>query len=341
MTDTKGILIYCETQEAGLTPITIEQLGAGQKLATQLGEEVLAVLVGSGIDEKSAHECIYYGADKVYVIDREPLESYSPELYSKALETLIERIKPSIVLFGQTTVGRDLAPRLAYKLNTGVTLDCVDLTIDPSSRLMLQTKPVYGGKAYGVYVCESKPQIVTIRPKSFPPMEKNESKKGEIILFDLEIDFPSTRAKVVSREKEKAGIQLEAAKVVICAGRGVARDDLGLLRELANLFNGAVGCTRPVCDDGRLPPQHQIGLTGKIVNPDLYIGIAVSGATQHLAGIMGSKIIVAVNKDPDAPIFRVAHYGIVGDYREVVPSIINKCKELKKVFSDDRNYCHA
>ncbi|RJX23561.1 MAG: electron transfer flavoprotein subunit alpha/FixB family protein [Dethiobacter sp.] len=328
MSEYQRVLIYGEILEGKLASITKELLGIGRKLADELGQMLYAVIIGSGIPAELAQECVYFGADKVYVIDDPLFKDYLTDSYTAAMEKLTRDLKPDIVLFGQTSMGRDLAPRLAYRLNTGVTLDCIELVIDSETKLMYQTKPVYGGKAYAIYVCQTKPQIVSIRPKTMSPIERDTSRKGEVITFALNINATAIGGKVVERIKEEiTRIKLEDADVVVCGGRGVGEDGFQLLEELALSLNGVVGATRPPCDNGWVQAQYQIGLTGKVVAPRLYIGVALSGASQHLSGMMGSKNIVAINTDPEASIFRAAHYGVVGNYRKVISAFIEKCKE--------------
>jgi electron transfer flavoprotein alpha subunit len=330
MSDYHGVLICGEILEDKLVTITTELLGVGRRLADELDEKLFAVLIGSGIASELAQECIYFGADKVYVIDDPIFKYYLTDSYVAAMEKLTQNLKPDLVLFGQTSMGRDLAPRLAYRLNTGVTLDCIKLLIDSETRLMQQTKPVYGGNANAIYVCQTKPQVASIRPKTMSPLERDASRMGEIIPFAPNIDVTAIRGKVIEQIKEEVkGIKLEDADVVVCVGRGIGGPEgLEKIEKLARLLNGAIGATRPVCDNGWVPEQNQIGLTGKVVAPRLYIGVALSGSSQHVAGMMGAKNIVVINKDPEANIFPVAHYGVVGDYREVIPAFIKKCEEL-------------
>jgi electron transfer flavoprotein alpha subunit len=249
------------------------------------------------------------------------------------MEKLCHEAKPNILLMGQTAMGRDLAPRLAFRLGTGATLDCLDLKIDPPTKLMVQTKPVYGGNALAEVVCEKyRPQMATVRPKSMEPLPRNDSRKGEIVHFDAKLDASKMRVKFLERVKEKVeGVKLEDASVIVCGGRGMGGpDNFAPLRELANLLGAAVGATRPPCDNGWVPATLQIGLTGKIVSPNLYIAVAVSGASQHLSGCSGAKNIVAINKDGEANIFKVARYGVVGDFKKILPPFTNKVKELLK-----------
>jgi electron transfer flavoprotein alpha subunit len=325
----QGVLICGEILEGRLSSVTRELLGIGQRLADQLGQEVWAALIGSAIPAELAQECIYFGARRVYVVDNPLFRDYLTDSYVAALEKLVRELKPDILLFGQTSMGRDVAPRLAYRLDTGVTLDCIELSIDRETGLMQQTKPVYGGNAHAVYVCQAKPQIASIRPKSMPPAQRDESREGEVILRASDVEASLIRGRLVERVKEEiAGVKLEDADVVVCGGRGIGgREGFEKLEELARLLKGAAGATRPACEDGWAPALSQIGLTGKIVSPKLYLGVALSGSSQHLAGISGSKNIVAINKDPEANIFGVARYGVVGDYRKILAAFTDKCKE--------------
>ncbi len=330
MADNKGVMICGEVAEGKLAAITTELLGAGRKLADALGEELSAVLIGEKVSDV-AEEAIRFGADKVYVIEGSVFKSYVTDSYAGALEKLCQQASPNILLMGHTAMGRDLAPRLAFKLGTGLTTDCLELSIDPDTKLMLQTKPVYGGNAVAVIVCEeTKPQMATVRPKSQEPLARDDSRKGEVIPFDAGVDESAVKVKWLEKVKEEVeGVKLEDAEVVICGGRGMGSPEaFGQLEELAKLLGGAVGATRPPCDSGWLPATSQVGLTGKLVTPTLYIGVALSGASQHLAGCSGSKNMVAINKDPEANIFGVCQYGVVGDYKKVLPPFIEKVKEL-------------
>jgi len=330
MAENKGVLIVGELSDGKLASITAELLGIGRKLADDLGQELSAAFIGSGIADV-AGKAITLGADKVYVIDNPLFKDYVTDSYVGALEKLTNDTGPEILLLGQTVMGRDLAPRLAFRLGTAVTLDCVDLALDHDTKLLQKSKPVYGGNAMAVYVSEeSRPQMATIRPKAMEPLEQDASRKGEVIPFDPALDESAVRARVVKKVKEEVvGIKLEDADVVICGGRGMgSAEAFQQLNELAKMLNGAVGATRPPCDSGWVPAHVQVGLTGKLVSPSLYVGIALSGSSQHQAGMSGSKNIVAINKDPEANIFGIAHYGVVGDYKKLLPAFMEKCKEL-------------
>ena len=329
MAEYKGVMVYCEVSEGKLASIATELLSGGRKLADDLGQELSAVLAGSGISNL-AKEAIAFGADKAYVVDDPLLTDYQTDSYVAVMEKVVKQVMPQVLILGQTSIGRDLAPRLAFRLNTAVSLGCLELAIDPESKLLLQTKPVYGGNAQAVFVCESYPQIATVRPKAMTPLEPDESRKGEVITIDAGLDPSAIRTKVIEKVPEEIeGIRLEDAEVVVSGGRGIgSAEGFEQLEELARMLKGAVGATRPPCDNEWVPAGAQIGLTGKIVTPDLYIAVALSGSSQHMSGCSGSKTIVAINKDPEANIFREARFGVVGDWKKVMPALTNKLKEL-------------
>lgn len=329
MAEYKGVMTYGEVAEGKLAAISTELLGCGRKLADELGQELSAVLVGSDVSG-AAQEAIAFGADKVYMVDDPLLKDYQGDSYAAVMEKVIKEVTPQIIILGQTAIGRDLAPRLAFKLETAASMDCVDLAIDPGSKLLLQTRPVYGGNAQATFTCESSPQIVTVRAKAMSPLERDDSRKGEVVNIEAGLDPSAVRTKVVEKVKEEVeGIRLEDAEVIVSGGRGIgSAEGFKQLEELAKMLKGAVGATRPPCDNEWVPDSAQIGLTGKIVTPDLYIAVALSGSSQHLSGCSGSKNIVAVNKDPEANIFKVAHYGVVGDWKKVIPAFTEKAKEL-------------
>ncbi|RLC93316.1 MAG: electron transfer flavoprotein subunit alpha [Chloroflexi bacterium] len=329
MADYKGVLICGDVVEGKLAAITGELLGCGRKLADTLGEELSAVLVGSGV-KGLAQEAIAQGADKVYVVDDPLLQNYQPDVYVAAVEKAVKQVMPKILLMGQTSVGRDLAPRLAFRLDTVLSMDCVDLDIDPDSKLLLQTRPVYGGNARAIFTTDRMPQMATVRSKAMSALEPDASRQGEVIEVPAEIDESVVRVRFVEKVKEEvAGVKLEDAPVVVSGGRGMGGPEgFQQLEELARLFKGAVGSTRPAVDNGWVPSTTQVGLTGKIVTPDLYIAVALSGSSQHMAGCSGAKTIVAINKDPEANIFREAGFGIVGDWKQALPAFKEKVKEL-------------
>ncbi len=327
MSEYKGVAVYCEAKNDKILPIAAEGLGIGRKLAESLGQELAAVIIG---DKALAQQAIAAGADKAYVIEDAQLKEYQPDAYISALEKAIKQIQPQIVILGQTDSGRELVTRLAYRLNTAATLDCVDLAIDTGTKRLLQTKPVYGGNAQAVIITETDPQIVTIRTKAFAALTPDASRKGEVVSIPAGLDSSIIKAKIVNRVVEEvAGIKLEDARVVVAGGRGIgSADGFKQLDEMAKLLKGAVGASRPACDNNWISDTAQVGLTGKIIAPEVYIAVAISGSSQHMSGCSGAKTIVAVNKDKEANIFRHARYGVVGDWKKVLPAFVQKLKEL-------------
>jgi len=329
MADYQGIAVYAEHRGDKLLPIALEGLGAGRKLADDLGQPLSAVLVGSNVGVL-AQAAIASGADRVYVVDDPLLKDYQADAYVSAIEKVIRQIKPRVLILGQTDAGRDLAPRLAFRLGTAATTDCVELAIDPTSKRLLQTKPVYGGNALAVFSSETDPQIVSIRTKAMTAMAPDDSRKGEIINIAAGIDAAAVRARVLNRVvAEVAGIKIEDAERVVAGGRGIgSAEGFQQLEELAKILKGAVGASRPPCDSGWVPDTVQVGLTGKIIAPELYIAVAISGSSQHISGCSGARTIVAINKDREANIFRHARFGAVGDWKKVLPAFTAKVREL-------------
>jgi electron transfer flavoprotein alpha subunit len=330
MDTNKSILLYGEVEKGKLASITTELLGAGRKLANELGRELGIILIGKQISSL-AQEAIALGADKVYLGEADSLERYDSDTCTAVVANLCQKILPDIMLLGQTDVGRDLAPRLAGRLQGGLAMDCVEMAADKTTGLLQATRPVFGGNALATVVSRAaRPQMATIRSRTMAPTQPDASRKGVVIPLDITIDPSILKVKVIEQIEETVeGVKLEDAQVVVSGGRGIgSNENFKMLWELARLFDGAVGGTRVACEQGWLPMTHQVGQTGKIVSPKLYIAVALSGSMQHIAGCSGSKCIVAINKDPDANIFKVAHYGIVGDFKEAVPGLIGKFKEL-------------
>jgi electron transfer flavoprotein alpha subunit len=329
MTEHKGITVYCEIKDNAITPISFEGLGIGRKLADTLGQELLSIIIGSNIGTLASH-LIAQGADKVYVIDDARLKDYQPELYLSALQKIIGQIAPQIVIMGQTDNGRELASRLAFRLGSAATLDCVDLSIDSVTKRLLQTKPVYGGNARAIITTETNPQIATIRTKAFTVLAPDNARKGDAVSVPADFDLSVVRTKIIETKiEEMAGIKIEDARIVVSGGRGIGGPDgFKQLEELAKLLKGAVGASRPPCDNKWISDTAQVGLTGKIIAPEVYFAVAVSGSSQHMSGCSGSKTIIAINKDKDANIFRHARFGVVGDWKKVLPALTKKMKEL-------------
>lgn len=326
----RGVLVCGEIVEGKLAPITIELLGIGRKLANELGEELSALLMGSQ-SGSLGQEAIAYGADKVYVAQDSILDHYNTDAYTHVAADLCRRALPSVVLLGHTDIGCDLAPRLNGRLGGGLAMDCLALSVDPATRLLLMTRSVFGGNAHATLISKAaRPQMATLRPKIAPPAGRDDSRQGSVIPLEGKIDPSAIRVQVVDRIKEEVeGVKLEDAEVVVGGGRGIgSAQNFEMIRELARVLGGAVGATRPACDEGWVPVTLQVGQSGKAISPKLYIAVALSGAMSHIAGCLGSKYIVAINKDPEANIFNVAHFGIVGDYKEVLPALTAKLKEL-------------
>ncbi len=328
--DTKGVLICGEIAGGKLAPITIELLGIGRKLANDLGQELSALLMG-GSAGGLGQEAIAYGADNVYVAEDGLLDNYNSDAYTQVAANVFQKALPSIMLLGHTDVGCDLAPRLNGRLKGGLAMDCLALSIDPATKLLVSTRPIFGGNAHATMVSKAaRPQMATLRLKTVPPAERSDSRQGKVIPVE-KVDPATLKLKVVDRIKEEVeGVKLEDADVVVSGGRGIgSAQNFAMLKELANVLGGAVGATRPACDEGWASARLQVGQSGKVVSPKLYIAIGLSGAMSHIAGCMGSKYIAAINKDKEANIFNVAHFGIVADYKEVLPALTAKLKELK------------
>jgi electron transfer flavoprotein alpha subunit len=328
MANENGILVVAETADGQLAPVTAELLGAARRLAGELNQPVYAALLGSGV-EALAQEAIAFGADKVFVAEDPLLAEYNTETHTAAMEKVCAEANPSAVLIGQTNTGRDLAPRLAFRLGSAVAMDCVELAVDSGKLIM--TRPCYGGSAMAALSSNTMPAVATVRAKSQEPLERDASRSGEVAKVAPGLDASALHAKVVERTKAAAeGIRLEDAEVVVCGGRGIgSAEGFSSLEELAQILGGAVGATRAVCDLGWRPVAEQIGLTGKVVSPTLYFAVAVSGASQHMTGCSGSKNIVAINKDPEANIFKTSRFGIVADYKQVMPALVEACRNLK------------
>jgi electron transfer flavoprotein alpha subunit len=326
----KGVLVCGEIAEGKLAPITLELLGVGRQLANELGEDLSTLLMASTAGGLS-QEAIAYGADKVYVAEDSILDQYNSDAYTQVAADLCQKVFPSIMLLGHTDIGCDLAPRLNGRLGGGLAMDCMALSVDPATKLLVSTRPVFGGNAHATMVSRSsRPQMATVRVKTMPPAERDDARQGEVIPVEGKIDPSALKVRVVDRIKEEVeGVKLEDAEVVVSGGRGIgSAQDFEMVRELARVLGGAVGATRVACDEGWTPVTLQVGQSGKVVSPKLYIAVGLSGAMSHIAGCLGSKSIVAINKDNEANIFSVAHFGIVADYKEVLPALTAKLKEL-------------
>ena len=322
MGEPKGVWVFSENKD-----LTLELLGKGNELADKLQTELAAVLLGQNV-ENQANELIEFGADKVYMVEDSQFKNLRAEPYVSALTSLAKQYEPGILLIGSTKRGKEVASRVATRLETGCVPDCTHLSIDENKRLLMG-RMVYGGNAVATHFSRAKPQIATVPPRAFEKLEYKE-RKGEIIKVDVELEQPRTEV-VEVKEIEAAKVKIEEAKVVVAGGRGVEKkEDFKILDELAEVLGGQVAYTRPLCEDRKWFTDW-VGLSGNKIKPALYIGCGISGVIQHVAGIRDSQIIVAINKDPEAPIFEVADYMIEGDLYEIVPALSAALKKLLKI----------
>jgi len=326
----KGVWIFAEQKDGVPSEVVLELLGEGRKLADQLGVALSAVLLGDNVKE-TAKALISYGADQVYLVDKPDLKVFNDESYANIIERLITKYKPEIVLMGATTYGRSLAPRIASRLNTGLTADCTKLEIDMEKKILLQTRPAFGGNLMATIICpKHRPQMSTVRPKVMKPLIPDKLSIGKIIEPEINI---SDNIKIKINEVVKTlyeSVSLSEADIIVSGGRGLGdKKNFILIEELAKVLGGAVGASRAVVDAGWVDYSHQVGQTGKTVGPKIYFACGISGAVQHLVGMSSSDIIIAINKNPEAPIFKIANYGIVGDVLEILPAIIKDIKRKK------------
>lgn len=318
------MFVLGEIRDQFLRNVSFEALAAGKIISE--GGEVVAGLIGENV-RTLANDMIYYGADRVVIVEDEKLKYYSPDGYSQAVMAIIDSEKPDAIIFGHTALGKDLSPKIAAKLNAGLISDATAVEIVGGN--VVFTRPIYSGKAFEKKIITDGIIFATVRPNNIPLLEKNESRSGEVASISVEIkDLRTIVREVVQNAAE--GVDLSEAKVIVAGGRGVkSAEGFEPLKELASVLGGAVGASRGACDANYCDYSLQIGQTGKVVTPDLYIACGISGAIQHLAGMSNSKVIVAINKDPEANIFNVADYGIVGDLFEVVPMLTEEFKKLK------------
>ncbi|GBD11221.1 Caffeyl-CoA reductase-Etf complex subunit CarE [bacterium HR23] len=322
-----GVLVFAELADGGLASISKELFSAGRPLAQALGEP-LCTFIPAEKGGEVAKEAGALGADRVYVAEHPLLREPHPDYHLIALERAVQQVRPSVVLLGKTPLGINVGPRLAFRLGVGVAQDVVALKIEGDA--LIAERPVYGGNAMARVALREKPFVATVRPKAFEPLDPTPGRTAPVQAIPVAIEPAAVKVKVLERKKvEATGIRLEDARVVVGGGRGLGGPEpFQQLEELARLLGGAVGASRAVCDAGWLPYQYQIGLTGKTITADLYIAVAISGASQHMAGVSTVKNIVAINKDADAPIFQEARFGVVGDWKKVLPAFTDEVRKL-------------
>ncbi|MEN6413231.1 MAG: electron transfer flavoprotein subunit alpha [Veillonellales bacterium] len=330
--DYQGVWVYIEQNNGKAKSVGYELLGQGRKLADALQQKLAAVIVGYQV-EQLAKAAFANGADKVYLVEGKEFEHYNTDGYTITFTNLIRTYKPAVVLLGATVDGRDLGPRVACRLGTGLTADCTDLGVDAATKLVAWTRPAFGGNIMATILCpDHRPQMGTVRPKVFKRPIPAESRSGEIIRVPSKVTSQDIRTKFIETIQVcTASCNLEEAEIIVSGGRGLGKsENFALIEELAAVLGGAVGASRAAVDAGWKPALYQIGQTGKTVGPKVYFACGISGAIQHMAGISSADIIIAINKDENAPIFKVADYGIVGDVLEVLPALIQEIKKGKQ-----------
>lgn len=326
----QGVWVFAEQRDGRLKGVAYELLSEGRKLADKLETELCAICIGHNVE--GAEQLVAYGADKVYLADDPALADHQEDFYTGVLVDLIRKHRPEIILAGATAMGRSFIPRVASILYTGLTADCTGLDIDPESKLLLQTRPTFGGNVMATIMCQAKrPQMSTVRPHVFKRSAPDEGRHGEIIKVDFDKEAVTSRTKLLDFiEDLTEKVKLDDADIIVSGGRGLGKpENFQIIKELADALGAALGSSRPPVDDGWIPYSHQVGQTGKTVCPKLYIACGISGAVQHLAGMQTADVIVAINEDPNAPIFQVATYGIVGDLFELVPMLTDRFKKAR------------
>ena len=331
LTEWSGIMIFAEFRQGKVVPVSFELLGIGRELADQQNVALCAVLLGSGLGD-AARDLVSYGADIVYQVDDPALEYFTDEIYGNILEDVAREQKPEVVLAGATAIGRSFIPLVATSLATGLTADCTQLAIRPEDGVLLQTRPAFGGNIMATIECpHTRPQMATVRPRVMKAVEQDAERKGEIIDYQPKPERLQSKVRVLqSVLEEQDQVNITEGDTIVAGGRGLDNEKgFELIKQLADAVGGAVGASRAAVDSEWIAYPHQVGQTGKTVNPKLYIACGISGAIQHVVGMQSSETIVAINRDPHASIFDVATYGIVGDLFEVVPKLIEKIKERR------------
>lgn len=330
--DYKGIWVFIEQKKGKVQSISYELLGKASELANKLNTQVSAVLIGHDLADQ-LDEIFWHGADNIYLVEAPEIANFQDEPYTNILVKLIEKYKPEIMLCGASAIGRSLISRVAIKIKAGLTADCTGLDIDESKKILLQTRPAFGGNIMATIISPNfRPQMATVRHKVMQPITPDKKRKGKIIRenFPSEVYFSRTKLLDIIEEVETL-INISEADIIVSGGRGMGgKENFQILGELAHVLGAAVGASRAAVDSGWIPYSHQVGQTGRTVAPKIYIACGISGQIQHLVGMQSSKIIIAINKDPEAPIFKIATYGIVGDLTQVVPALTRKFKEVLK-----------
>ncbi len=328
----KGIWVFIEQKKGKVQSVSYELLGKAQELAKKLDCQVSGVLIGNKLDDQ-LDELIFRGADNIYLVEAPEIAEFQDEPYTKILIELIKKYKPEVLLCGATAIGRSLISRVAVNLKVGLTADCTGLDIDEEKKILLQTRPAFGGNIMATIISPNyRPQMATVRHKVMQPLEPDKHRKGKIIRESFEPLVYSSRTKLLDIVDEIENlVNLAEADIIVSGGRGMgAPENFKMLEELAHVLGAAVGSSRAAVDAGWMPYSHQVGQTGRTVAPKIYIACGISGQIQHLVGMQSSKIIIAINKDPEAPIFKVATYGVVGDLFQIVPALTKKFKEVLK-----------
>ena len=332
MSDARNVWVFIEVVRGKIKGVSLELLGQGRKMADDLGEKLVAIIPGNEIED-FAKMAIHYGSDEAIVVDQKELKDYSTDGYTKAMCTLIKKYNPAVLLIGATNNGRDLGPRVSSRMQTGLTADCTELGVDSETRLVKWTRPAFGGNLMATILCpDHRPQIGTVRPGVFKKPEEDTGRKGEIIHETVEFGPDEIRTRIVEVITEAGGadVNLEEAEIIVSGGRGVGGPEgFEVLKELADEIGAQIGASRAAVDSGWISSLHQVGQTGKSVGPKIYIACGISGAIQHVAGMSSSDVIIAINKDPDAPIFNIADYGIVGDLFEIIPELTKRIRSSK------------
>jgi len=327
----RGVWTFAELEDGKLRNISLELIGKGRDLADMLGVKLTAILLGENLYD-AAHELIHAGADEVLVAEDPRLKDYTPDPYVDIISEQVRERKPEVFIFGATFIGRELAPRISVRMETGITADCTGLDIDMKKRLLLQTRPAFGGNVVATIITpESRPQMATVRPRVMEIPTMDITRTGNIISIPVTIGQKSQRLKITGHVKtSRKGVNLAEADFIVSGGKGMgSAESFNLIEDLAEALGGEVGASRDAVEEGWIASPHQVGQSGKTVRPKLYVACGIAGAIQHVAGMRDSGLILAINKDPEAQIFKVADYGVVADVKEIIPLLVKKLRRAK------------